>query len=102
MSRFGVWIHPGETPRVEAWGELCMSTVPDLQAGMLGVMQEHAGEPLVLDLRRVWFCDLAGLRSLWWVTEHGERIGTRVEVLGSHAITRIGRLVDDLRAARIA
>ena len=102
MSRFGVWIHPGEQPRVEAWGELCLSTVPDLQACMLGVMQECGGESIVLDLRRIWFCDLTGLRSLWWLTEHGESIGIRVEVLGADAIGRIGQLVDDLRAARIA
>jgi anti-anti-sigma regulatory factor len=102
VSRFGVCIQPGGQPRVEAWGELCMSTVPDLQACVLGAMQECPGDPLVLDLRRVWFCDLAGLRALWWLGEHGERIGTEVEVLGSDAIVRIGRLVDDLRAARIA
>jgi hypothetical protein len=37
---------------------------------------------------------------LWWLEDHGERIGTEVEVLGSDAIARIGALVDDLRAAR--
>jgi anti-anti-sigma regulatory factor len=102
VSRFGVWIHRGEQLRVEAWGELCMSTVADLQAYVLHVMSERPGESLVVDLRRVWFCDLAGLRSLWWLVDHGETIGIKVEVRGSEAIARIGRLVHDLRAARIA
>jgi anti-anti-sigma regulatory factor len=79
-----------------------MSTVPDLQASVLRMMDECRGEPLVVDLRRVWFCDLAGLRSLWWLAEHGQRIGIDVQVRGSEAIARIGRLVENLRTARIA
>ena len=102
MSRFGVWTHPGPGPRVEAWGELCMSTVPDLEAWVLRVMGERPGEPLILDLRRVWFCDLAALRSLWWLIEHGTSIGTQIEVRESESIARIGRLVGQLRTARIA
>jgi anti-anti-sigma regulatory factor len=102
VSRFGVWIHPGDQPAVEAWGELCMSTVPELQAYVLRTMDDCPGERLVVDLRRVWFCDLAGLRSLWWLMDHGGRVGTEVEVRGSTAVARIGRLVDNLRAARIA
>lgn len=102
MNRFGVWIHPGPDPRVEAWGELCMSTVPDLQACVLRVMQERPGEPLVVDLRRVWFCDLAGVRALWWLAEHGSTAGAEIEARESEAIARIGRLVEQVRAARIA
>ncbi|HEX5556116.1 MAG TPA: STAS domain-containing protein [Gaiellales bacterium] len=102
MSRFGVRIHPGKQPSVEAWGELCISTVPELQAGVVGAMRERPGEPLVLDVRRVWFCDLAGLRSLWSLVEHGSASGTEVEVRPSAAIARIGRLVECVRAARIA
>ena len=102
MSRFGVWIHPGKQHGVEAWGELCISTVPELQARVSEVMQERPGEPLVLDLRRVWFCDLAGLRSLWWLVDQGSAAGVQVELRASTAIARIGRLVDSVRAARIA
>jgi anti-anti-sigma regulatory factor len=102
VSRFGIWIHAGEQPRVEAWGELCMSTVPDLQGCVLRVLGESPDEPLVLDLRRVWFCDLAGLRSLWWLVDHGTSIGTRIEVRESESIAHIGRLVDRVRTARIA
>jgi anti-anti-sigma regulatory factor len=102
VSRFGVWTHPGPGPRVEAWGELCMSTVPDLQACVLRVMGEWPGESLMLDLRRVWFCDLAGLRSLWWLIEHGASEGTQIEVRESQSIARIGRLADQLHVARIA
>jgi hypothetical protein len=79
-----------------------MSTVPDLQACVLRVMSEHPGEPLVLDLCRVWFCDLAGLRTLWWLNEHGSASGTEVEVRESESIARIRQLVDCVRAARIA
>jgi anti-anti-sigma regulatory factor len=102
VSRFGVWIHPGEHLRLEAWGELCMSTVPDLQTSVLRVMDERPFEPLLLDLRRVWFCDLAGLRSLWSLVEHGATVGTEVEVRESASIARILQLVDSLRSARIA
>jgi anti-anti-sigma regulatory factor len=102
VSRFGVWVHPGPGPRVEAWGELCVSTVPDLEACVLRVMGERPGEPLVVDLRRVWFCDLTGLRALWWLVEHGTTAGTQVELRESSAIARLGRLVGRLRAARIA
>jgi anti-anti-sigma regulatory factor len=79
-----------------------MSTVPDLQACVLGAMRERRGEPLILDLRRVWFCDLAGLRSLWWLVEHGTTTGTQVEVRESEAIVRLDRMVTDLRTADIA
>jgi anti-anti-sigma regulatory factor len=102
VSRFGVWIHPGKQPRIEAWGELCVSTVPDLEACVLGLMQERPGEPLVLDLRRVWFCDLAGVRSLWWLVDRGSACGAEVELRGSVPIARVGQLVDRIRAARIA
>jgi anti-anti-sigma regulatory factor len=102
VSRFGVWIHPGPQPRVDAWGELCMSTVPDLQACVLRVMGERPHELLVVDLRRVWFCDLAGLRSLWWLIDHGGAAGTEIAVRESDAIAGIGRLVEQVRAARIA
>jgi hypothetical protein len=79
-----------------------MSTVPDLQACVLRVMGERPGEPLMLDLRRVWFCDLAGLRALWWLVEHGASEGTQIEVRESQSIARIGRLAHQLCAARIA
>jgi hypothetical protein len=102
VSRFGVWVHPGKQPRVEAWGELCVSTVPDLQACVLALMQECPGEPLVLDLHRVWFCDLAGVRSLWWLVDHGSVSGGEVELRGSASIARVGRLIDGVRAAGIA
>lgn len=100
MSRFGVRIHPGNHLRVEGWGELCMSTVPDLQACVLRVMVERPGEGMVVDLRRIWFCDLAGLRSLWWLVEYGTTVGVEVKVRESDVITRTGRLIADLRAAR--
>jgi hypothetical protein len=79
-----------------------MSTLPDLEAAVLRVMGECPGEPLVVDLRRIWFCDLAGLRGLWWLTEHGEQTGTQLELRGSVSIARVGQLVEHLRAARIA
>jgi hypothetical protein len=79
-----------------------MSTVPDLQVCVLRAARERAGESVVVDLRRVWFCDLAGLRSVWWLRELGQSDGTGIEVRESAAITRIGGLVDQLRAARIA
>jgi anti-anti-sigma regulatory factor len=79
-----------------------MSTVPDLQACVLRLMAESPGEPLLVDLRRVWFCDLTGLRALWWLVEHGTTVGTQVEVRESEAIARIGGLVGRLRTARIA
>ena len=40
MSRFGVWIPSGPSFSVEAWGELCISTVADLQACVLRVADE--------------------------------------------------------------
>jgi anti-anti-sigma regulatory factor len=79
-----------------------MSTLPDLQACVLRVLGERPGERLVVDLRRVWFCDLAGLRALWWLTEHATSVGTQIEVRESESIARIGQLVDQLRTARIA
>jgi anti-anti-sigma regulatory factor len=97
-----VWIHPGERLRVEAWGELCLSTVPDLQACVMGLMHERPGEPLLLDLRRVWFCDLAGLRSLRWLVDRGSAAGVAVEVRESASVARVGRLADCVRPARIA
>ena len=102
MSRFGVWIHSRPPSRVEAWGELCISTVPDLQACVLQVMHERPGRRLVVDLRRVWFCDLAGLRAVWWIRDLGRSAGTDVDVRESTAIGRVARLVEQLRAARIA
>ncbi|HEX5250745.1 MAG TPA: STAS domain-containing protein [Gaiellales bacterium] len=102
MSRFGVWIHPGAPTRVEAWGELCISTVPDLQACVLRAIDERPGSPLVVDLRRVWFCDLAGLRAAWWMRDLGRSVGAEVEVCESAAIRHVARLVGQLRAARIA
>jgi len=102
VNRFGVWIHPESPLRVEAWGELCISTVPDLQAGVLRVVDERPEGPLVVDLRRVWFCDLAGLRAIWWIRDLGRSAGAEVEVRESAAIRRVARLVDQLRTARIA
>ena len=102
MSRFGVWIHPGEPPRVEAWGELCMSTARDLQECVLQVMGERPGEPLVVDLRRVWFCDLAGLRTLWSLVESAAAAGSALDMRESDSIIRTSRLVGHVRAARIA
>jgi anti-anti-sigma regulatory factor len=95
-------MHPGEEPRIEAWGELCVSTVPELQACVLRAMDERPAGLLVVDLHRVWFCDLTGLRSLWWLADRGEAFGIDVQVRESDAIARIGLLVDHLRAARIA
>lgn len=95
-------MHPGEELSVGAWGELCMSTVPELQACVLRAMGECPGEPLVVDLRRVWFCDLAGLRALWRLVEQGSAAGTEVALRESESIVRMARLVDDVRVARIA
>lgn len=102
MSRFGVWIHPEAPVTVEAWGELCISTVPDLQACVLRALDGGPGDALVVDLRRVWFCDLTGLRATWWLRDLGRLAGTEVEVRESAAIRQVARLVGRLRAARIA
>ena len=102
MSRFGVWVHPGSPVRVEAWGELCISTVPDLQACVFRAVEERAGGPLVVDLRRVWFCDLAGLRAAWWVRDLGRSAGIEIEVRESAAIRRVAWRVAQIRTARIA
>ena len=102
MSRFGVWIHPEAPVRVEAWGELCISTVPDLQACVLRAMDEQPDGPLEVDLRRVWFCDLAGLRVAWWIRDLGRLAGTEIRVRESPAILQIARLVGQIRIARIA
>lgn len=93
---------PGAFPGVEAWGELCISTVPDLEACVLQVMDERPGRPLVVDLRRVWFCDLAGLRAVWWIRDLGRSAGTEIEVRESAAVGRVARFAQQLRAARIA
>lgn len=102
MSRFGVWIHPEAPARVDAWGELCISTVPDLLACVMRAVDERPGDPLVVDLRRVWFCDLAGLRAAWWIRDLGRSAGTEVEVRDSAAIRHVARLAGQVRAARIA
>ncbi|HXD68444.1 MAG TPA: STAS domain-containing protein [Gaiellales bacterium] len=102
MSRFGVWIHPEAPVRVEAWGELCISSVPALRACVLRALDEGPGGPLVVDLRRVWFCDLTGLRATWWLRDLGRPAGTEVEVRESAAIRHVARLVGHLRTARIA
>jgi anti-anti-sigma regulatory factor len=105
VSRFGVWIHP-ESPEstgtVEAWGELCISTVPDLEACVLRVLDQRPGSPLVVDLGRVWFCDLAGLRAAWWIQDLGRSAGTEVCVRESAAIRHVARLVGQIRIARSA
>ena len=101
MSRFGVWIHP-EPARIEAWGELCISTVPDLQACVLRAVHERPGGPIVVDLRRVWFCDLAGLRATWWIRDLARSAETDVQVRESAAIRNIAWLVGQIRAARVA
>lgn len=102
MSRSGVWIHSGAPARVEAWGELCISTVPDLRACVLRAIDERPGSPPVVDLRRVWFCDLAGLRAAWWIRDLGRSAETEVEVRESAAIRHVACLVGQVRAARIA
>lgn len=102
MSRFGVWIHPEAPVTVEAWGELCISTVPDLQACVLRAVHEWPDGPLVVDLRRVWFCDLAGLRAAWWIRDLGRSAGSEVEVRDSAAIRHVAGLVGDVRTAGIA
>jgi anti-anti-sigma regulatory factor len=102
VSRFGVWIHPGGESTVEAWGELCMSTVPELRTCVLQVMEKGSDQPLILDLRRVWFCDLTGLRLLWWLVDRGISAGMQVEMRESESIARTGRLIDGLLAARTA
>ena len=102
MSRFGVWIHSQRPVRVEAWGELCISTAPDLQACVLRALHERPGGPLAVDLRRVWFCDLAGLRAAWWIRDLGRSAETDIEVRESPAIRHVARLVGQIRTARIA
>lgn len=102
MSRFGVWIPSGPSFSVEAWGELCISTVADLQACVLRVADERPDGLVVVDLRRVWFCDLAGLRAVWWIRDHGRAVRAEIEVRESAAIGRMAGLVDQVRAARIA
>lgn len=105
MSRFGVWIHPessGSPVRVEAWGELCISTVSDLQACVLRALDERPDGPLVVDLRRVWFCDLAGLRAAWWIRDLGRSAGAEVRVRESAAIRHVARMVGQIRVARTA
>ena len=102
MRRFGVWIHPEAPGRVEAWGELCISTVPDLQARILRALDEQPDGPLVVDLRRVWFCDLAGLRAAWWIRDLGRSAGAEIRVCESPSIRHVARLVGQIRIARIA
>ena len=102
MSRFRVRVHPESPVRVEAWGELCISTVPDLQACVLRAVDERPRDPLVVDLRRTWFCDLAGLRAAWWIRDLGRSAGTEIEVRESAAIRHVARLVGQIRTARIA
>jgi anti-anti-sigma regulatory factor len=102
MSRFGVRIHPEAPVRVEAWGELCISTVPDLQACVLRALEDGSGDTLVVDLQRVWFCDLSGLRATWWLWDLGRSAGTEVVVRESAAIRRVARLVGHVRTASTA
>jgi len=102
VSRFGVWVHPEPPARIEAWGELCISTVPDLQSCVLRALRERPGGPFVVDLRRVWFCDLAGLRATWWIRDLGRSAETDVQVRESAAIRDVARLIGQIRAARIA
>jgi hypothetical protein len=56
----------------------------------------------VVDLRRVWFCDLAGLRATWWIRDLGRSAETDVQVRESAAIRDVARLIGQIRAARIA
>lgn len=99
MRLFGVRFHPGGYPRVEVWGELCMATAPDLDAFVQRVMEERPGEPLVVDLRRVWFCDVTGLRSLWWMQTYADEVGAVLDLRESDSVARTGRLVAQLRVA---
>lgn len=102
MDRLRLHIHPGPVPGVEVQGDLCISSAAMLEACVVRLIAGRPGAALVLDARRVTFCDVAGLRCLGRIADAARGHGVALEVRPSPAIARLERLVLLLAPVRAA
>ncbi len=67
-------VYHGEAPRLAVSGELDMATAPQLAAAIASDERED-GAPPVLDLSRLAFMDVAGMRVLLDAARRAKRAG---------------------------
>jgi anti-anti-sigma regulatory factor len=102
MNPLGIHVDDGFSVLVDVRGDLCMSTVPELEACILRLIAAHSEARLTLDLRGVEFCDLTALRSVAWIRDLAREAAVELDVRESGAIERLEGLVERLAAVRAA
>jgi anti-sigma B factor antagonist len=76
-----------EEVRVHAIGELDLAATPKLQA-QIGALLADGSEQLTIDLRRVTFIDLTGVRLLLKLAQDASDDGWRLSLIQDHGQVR--------------
>lgn len=81
----------GAATTVSVWGELDLSTAPEVERCLTGV--QHDGRTVILDLRNLSFLDSSGLRVILAADARARAAGSRlVLVAGPPAVQRVFEL----------
>lgn len=102
MNPLSLHIRRSPVMSVEVSGDLCISSTPIFEPCMLRLVSLCGEARLILDLRRVAFCDVTALRCLWRLQAAARTRGVELAVRRSPAITRLERLVERQSIARVA
>lgn len=80
-------IRNGDQVGLAVTGELDLATGPSLEQAALALLAGHPGL-LVLDLRKVTFCDSSGIASLLRIERAARRTDSRLQLRNVHGLVR--------------
>lgn len=94
-AQFGLdFDYSGETTRVLLYGELDALSAPAFRAALL-TLAERENRVVSIDLSRLVFCNIGGLRAMAELAARLHALGGRVEIIDPAVLTRMLEL-DDL------
>jgi anti-anti-sigma factor len=93
-AQFGVdFDYSGETTWVMLYGELDALSAPAFRAALL-TLSERENRVVSIDLSRLVFCNIGGLRAMAELAARLHSVGGRVEIVGPDVLTKMLEISD--------
>jgi anti-anti-sigma factor len=93
-AQFGVdFDYSGETTSVLLYGELDALSAPAFRAALL-TLSDRENRVVSIDLSRLVFCNIGGLRAMAELAAQLHAVGGRVEIVGHEVLTKMLEISD--------
>jgi anti-anti-sigma factor len=93
-AQFGVdFDYSGETTSVILYGELDALSAPAFRAALL-TLSDRENRVVSIDLSRLVFCNIGGLRAMAELAARLHSVGGRVEIVGPEVLTKMLEISD--------